>query len=100
MIPYLHITIPTFGLMVATALLVSAYILQADFDRRRARLERLPGYKEQRDEGFLIIGVAAIRGPNGGRLYHAPVNPQPVFFPPPDLLLVRLLFPWVRGFCC
>ena len=31
MIPFLHlgpITIPTFGLMVATALLVSAYVLQ------------------------------------------------------------------------
>jgi len=39
MIPFLHIgplTIPTFGLMVATGLLAAAYLLQADFDRRRA----------------------------------------------------------------
>src|SRR6202047_4955960 len=70
MIPFLHlgpITIPTFGLMVATALLVSAYVLQWDFDRRRAQLERIPGYKGagdkgQRDEGFLIIGVAGLAG--------------------------------------
>jgi hypothetical protein len=36
MIPFLHlgpITIPIFGLMVATALLVSAYVLQVDFLR-------------------------------------------------------------------
>jgi hypothetical protein len=41
MIPFLHlgpITIPTFGLMVATALLVSAYVLQADFDLRRGQI--------------------------------------------------------------
>jgi hypothetical protein len=43
MIPFLHlgpIPIPTFGLMVATALLVSAYVLQGDFDRRRAQLQK------------------------------------------------------------
>ena len=54
MIPFLHlgpVTIPTFGLMVATALLVSAYVLQADFNRRRSQLEHLPGYQGQRDEG-------------------------------------------------
>src|SRR6266852_655397 len=83
MIPFLHlgpITIPTFGLMVATALLVSAYVLQADFDRRRAQLQRLPGYQGQRDEGFLIIGVAGIAGLVGARLYNgreAPANSLP-----------------------
>src|SRR5258706_7455886 len=73
MIPFLHlgpITIPTFGLMVATALLVSAYVLQADFDRRRAQLERIPRYQAQRDEGFLVIGVAGLAGLVGARLYH------------------------------
>src|SRR6266702_2049722 len=50
--PYLHLgplNIPTFGLMVATGLLLSAYILQADFNRRRltallilARRAKLP----------------------------------------------------------
>ena len=76
MIPFLHIgpvSIPTFGLMVATALLVAAYVLQADFNRRRAQLERLPGYKGPQnkakgDEGFLIIGVAGIAGLVGARL--------------------------------
>src|ERR1700675_4054557 len=101
MIPFLHIgpiTIPTFGLMVATALLVSAYVLQADFNRRRAQLERLPGYKGQRDEGFLIIGVAGIAGLVGARLYHVLDRPNEFFADPWNLLFSRFGFAWFGGF--
>ncbi|MCU1240102.1 MAG: Prolipoprotein diacylglyceryl transferase [Candidatus Acidoferrum typicum] len=101
MIPFLHIgpiTIPTFGLMVATALLVSAYVLQADFNRRRAQLERLPGYKSQRDEGFLIIGVAGIAGLVGARLYHVLESPSEFFANPWNLLFSRFGFAWFGGF--
>jgi len=101
MIPFLHlgpITIPTFGLMVATALLVSAYVLQADFNRRRAHLERLPGYRGQRDEGFLIIGVAGIAGLIGARLYHVLESPAEFFADPWKLLLSRFGFAWFGGF--
>ena len=101
MIPFLHLgplTIPTFGLMVAIALLVSAYVLQADFDRRRAQLERLPGYKTQTDEGFLIIGVAGLMGLLGARLYHVLEDPHELFAHPADLLLSRFGFAWFGGF--
>ena len=101
MIPFLHIgpiTIPTFGLMVATALLVSAYVLQADFNRRRAQLERLPGYKSQQDEGFLIIGVAGIAGLVGARLYHVLESPGEFFADPWHLLFSRFGFAWFGGF--
>jgi phosphatidylglycerol:prolipoprotein diacylglycerol transferase len=101
MIPFLHlgpITIPTFGLMVATALLVSAYVLQADFDRRRAQLERIPGYKGQRDEGFLIIGVAGLAGLLGARLYHVLESPSEFFANPWNLLFSRYGFAWFGGF--
>jgi phosphatidylglycerol:prolipoprotein diacylglycerol transferase len=101
MIPFLHIgpiTIPTFGLMVATALLVSAYVLQADFNRRRAQLERLPGYKSQQDEGFLIIGIAGIAGLVGARLYHVLESPSEFFAHPWDLLFSRFGFAWFGGF--
>ncbi len=101
MIPFLHlgpITIPTFGLMVATALLVSAYVLQADFNRRRAQLARLHGYKEQRDEGFLIIGVAGIAGLIGARLYHVLESPGEFFADPWNLLFSRFGFAWFGGF--
>jgi prolipoprotein diacylglyceryl transferase len=101
MIPFLHIgplTIPTFGLMVAIALLVSAYVLQADFDRRRSQLEKLPGYKGQKDEGFLVIGVAGLAGLVGARLYHVLESPSEFFANPWPLLLSRFGFAWFGGF--
>jgi phosphatidylglycerol---prolipoprotein diacylglyceryl transferase len=100
-IPFLHfgpLTIPTFGLMVAIALLVSAYALQADFNRRRAQLERIPGYKSQKDEGFLIIGVAGMAGLVGARLYHVLEDPRELFAHPAELLLSRFGFAWFGGF--
>lgn len=101
MIPFLHLgplSIPTFGLMVATALLVSAYVLQADFDRRRPQLEQIPGYKGQRDEGFLIIGVAGIAGLVGARLYHVLEAPKEFFADPWPQLASRYGFAWFGGF--
>ena len=101
MIPFLHLgplTIPTFGLMVATALLVSAYVLQADFNRRRSQIEKLPDYKSQRDEGFLIIGIAGIAGLVGARLYHVLETPKEFFADPWPQLWTRYGFAWFGGF--
>ena len=101
MIPFLHLgplTIPTFGLMVATALLVSAYVLQADFDRRRTQLEARPGYRGQKDEGFLIIGIAGIAGLVGARLYHVLESPREFFADPWPQLWSRFGFAWFGGF--
>jgi prolipoprotein diacylglyceryl transferase len=101
MIPFLHLgplTIPTFGLMVATALFVSAYVLQAEFDRRRDSLEKLPGYSGKRDEGFLIIGIAGIAGLVGARLYHVLESPREFFADPWPQLFSRFGFAWFGGF--
>ncbi len=101
MIPFLHLgplTIPTFGLMVAMALLVSAYVLQADFDRRRSQLESIPGYRGQKDEGFLIIGIAGIAGLVGARLYHVLESPTEFFADPWPQLFSRFGFAWFGGF--
>lgn len=101
MIPFLHLgplTVPTFGLMVATALLVSAYVLQAEFNRRRQQLENIPNYQPQKDEGFLVIGVAGLAGLVGARLYHVLETPQELFAHPRDLLLSRYGFAWFGGF--
>jgi len=92
MIPFLHlgpITIPTFGLMVAIGLLVAAYVLQADFNRRREHLDayrpkesddegllRRLARQSHNDEGFLIIGIAGIAGLLGAKIYHALQDPQ------------------------
>jgi phosphatidylglycerol:prolipoprotein diacylglycerol transferase len=62
MIPYLHLgplQIPTFGLMVALALMAAAYILQADLDRRRIDAD-----------AFAMIAVAGLAGIAGAKLMH------------------------------
>jgi phosphatidylglycerol---prolipoprotein diacylglyceryl transferase len=90
MIPYLHLgplTLPTFGLMVATGLLVSSYILQADFRRRGIRAD-----------AFLIIGIAGLAGIVGARLYHVLESPSEFFADPWPLLVSRFGFAWFGGF--
>src|SRR5258708_23633149 len=83
MIPFLHIgplTIPTFGLMVATGLLAAAYLLQADFDRRRAQFVKSGylksgGKPSHHHEGVLIICIAGLARPAGGPPYHGLESP-------------------------
>ncbi len=105
MIPFLHLgplTIPTFGLMVATGLLVAAYVLQADFDRRREQFAK-SGYLKgngkpgHHDEGFLIIGMAGTIGLVGARLYHVLESPRELIADP-ALLISRFGFAWFGGF--
>jgi len=105
MIPFLHLgplTIPTFGLMVATGMLAAAYVLQADFDRRREQFVK-SGYLEgdgkpgHHDEGFLIIGIAGIAGLVGARLYHVLESPRELLANP-SLLISRFGFAWFGGF--
>ncbi len=90
MIPYLHIgflTIPTFGLMVATALIVSAYILQADFNRR--------GFSA---DAFGMITIAGLLGIIGAKLYHLLETPKEFFHDPFTLFFSRYGFAWFGGF--
>lgn len=90
MIPYLHIgplPLPTFGLMVATGLLVASYVLQADFRRRG-----IPS------DALLIIGIAGLAGIAGARLYHALESPAEFFADPKSFILTRFGFAWFGGF--
>lgn len=90
MIPYLHLgplTIPTFGLMVALALISSAYILQADFNRR--------GFQA---DAFMMITIAGLSGIAGAKLYHLLEEPAVFFANPLPLLFNRYGFAWFGGF--
>jgi prolipoprotein diacylglyceryl transferase len=90
MIPYLHIgpvTLPTFGLMVALALITAAYILQADFDRR--------GFKA---DAFTMITIAGLAGIFGAKLYHLLETPAEFFANPGPLFFSRYGFAWFGGF--
>jgi phosphatidylglycerol---prolipoprotein diacylglyceryl transferase len=104
MIPFLHLgplTIPTFGLMVATGLLAAAYLLQADFDRRREQFLKRGylkgGQPGHRDEGFLIIGIAGLAGLVGARFYHVLESPRELVADL-SLLISRFGFAWFGGF--
>jgi prolipoprotein diacylglyceryl transferase len=114
MIPFLHLgplTIPTFGLMVATAVLVAGYILQSDINRRGNFPVRPPKKSKKsgkssstqldpppRDEGFLIVTIAGIAGLVGARLYHVLETPREFFADPKPMLLTRYGFAWFGGF--
>lgn len=90
MIPYLHLgplTIPTFGLMVTTAVLVSGYILQADFRRRGIQADV-----------FLLIGIAGLAGLAGARLYHVFEDPRAFFADPWPQIWGQFGFAWFGGF--
>lgn len=90
MIPYLHLgplTIPTFGMMVALALIASAYILQADFDRRGMKAD-----------AFTMITIAGVLGIAGAKLYHLLESPAEFFANPVPLFFSRYGFAWFGGF--
>ncbi len=90
MIPYLHLgplLIPTFGLMVALALITAAYILQSDFDRR--------GFKA---DAFTMITAAGLAGIAGAKLYHLLESPSEFFADPIGLIFTRYGFAWFGGF--
>jgi len=101
MIPFLHLgplSIPTYGLMVATGLLVAAYLLQADINRHRAQFIKR-GYlksedkKNYGDEAFLIIGIIGIAGLVGARVYSVLENPRELIAHP-AVLISRYGFTW------
>ena len=90
MIPYIHLgplSLPTFGLMVATGLLCAAYILDADFKRRKLQAD-----------AFMIIGVAGLAGIAGARLYHVLETPSEFFADPWPYIFSRVGFAWFGGF--
>jgi len=93
--------------MVAIGLLVAAYILQADFNRRRQHLDAFrarqsgdEGFlrrfvrQSHNDEGFLIIGIAGIAGLLGAKIYHALQDPSTW----KAELFSRYGFAWFGGF--
>jgi len=85
MLPYLHLgplTLPTFGLMVALALISAAYILQADFDRRGLKAD-----------AFYMITMAGIAGIIGAKLYHLLDTPEERW-----VVFSRYGFAWFGGF--
>ena len=89
MIPFLHIgwlTIPTFGLMVALAMLVSFYVLRADLRRRGIATD-----------AELFIAIPCLAGIVGAKLYHVLESPSEFFAHPWSELFSQFGFAWFGG---
>ncbi len=89
MIPFLHVgwlTIPTFGLMVALAMLVSFYVLRADLRRRGIGAD-----------AELFIAIPCLAGIVGAKLYHVLESPFELFAHPRSELFSQFGFAWFGG---
>ncbi|MBZ5644599.1 MAG: prolipoprotein diacylglyceryl transferase [Acidobacteriia bacterium] len=74
MFPFIHlgpVTLGTYGLMVAVALISAFFILRADFARRRVSAD-----------AEAIIGITGLAGLAGSRLYHLLESPAEFFADP------------------
>jgi phosphatidylglycerol:prolipoprotein diacylglycerol transferase len=89
MIPFLHfgpITLPTFGLMVATAMLCAYFLLRADLRRRGIDAE-----------AETLVAVPSIAGMIGAKLYHVFESPREFFANPLGELFSSYGFAWFGG---
>ena len=92
-IPFLHLgplLVPTFGLMIAVAMLAAYFVLGADMRRRRmaSKISNLPE---------MFIAVPCLVGLAGAKLYHVLQTPQELFAHPAEMLLSRYGLAWFGG---
>ncbi len=90
MYPYIHIgpvTLGTYGLLVATAMLTAYFVLRADFRRR-----------EMAVDAETIIGVTGIVGLLGARVYSLLETPKEFFANPWPMLFSKMGFTWFGAF--
>ncbi len=93
MIPFLHLgplTIPTFGLMVATAMLAAYFLLRADLARRNIA-------PKDSGEAESLIAWPCLAGIVGAKLYHVLESPRELFADPRGALLSAYGFAWFGG---
>lgn len=93
MIPFLRIgpfAIPTFGLMVACAMLAAYFALRADFARRGIAAK-------DSGEAEALISFPCLAGFVGAKLYHLLESPAEFFADPMHLLFSPYGFAWFGG---
>jgi phosphatidylglycerol:prolipoprotein diacylglycerol transferase len=90
MIPFLHIgwlTIPTYGLMVALAMLAAYFVLRADLDRRGIA-PKTSSVAES------LVAIPCLVGLVGAKLYHELETPREFFADPLRQLFSQFGFAW------
>jgi phosphatidylglycerol:prolipoprotein diacylglycerol transferase len=92
-IPFLHVwrlAVPTFGLMVATAMLAAYYVLRADLARRGIAAAE-SGLAEA------LIAIPCLAGIVGAKLYHVLETPRELFANPLGEIFSQFGFAWFGG---
>jgi phosphatidylglycerol---prolipoprotein diacylglyceryl transferase len=90
MIPFIHIgpiSIGTFGLMMWAAFVVAFFVLDVDFRRRNFIADPQ-----------MVIGVSAVAGVAGAKLYHVLESPSELMAAPFSTIFSRSGFAWFGGF--
>ena len=96
MIPFLHIgslAIPTFGLMVASAMVCAYFLLRADLQRRKLAPDKLSAAAMAE----VFIAVPCLSGIVGAKLYHELQSPAEFFAHPLRQLFSQYGFAWFGG---
>lgn len=93
MIPFLQLgplQVPTFGLMVAAAILTAYFVLRSDLARRGIA---------PKDSGLaeLFIAVPSLAGIIGAKLYHVLESPRDLFADPIGQIFSRYGLAWFGG---
>ncbi len=92
-IPFLHIgsfAIPTFGLMVACAMIAAYFVLRADLVRRGIA-------SKDSGEAEALVSFPCLAGFVGAKLYHLLESPAEFFADPLHLLFSPYGFAWFGG---
>jgi phosphatidylglycerol---prolipoprotein diacylglyceryl transferase len=90
MLPFIHLgplTLGTYGLMVAAALICAFFVMRADLARRALAVD-----------AESIIGITGLAGLAGARLYHLLEDPGTFFANPLPLLFSTMGFAWFGAF--
>ncbi|HXO88001.1 MAG TPA: prolipoprotein diacylglyceryl transferase [Candidatus Acidoferrales bacterium] len=93
MVPFLHfgrLLVPTFGLMIAAAMVVAYYVLRADFARRGLA-------EKDSTTAEMFVAVPALCGIVGAKLYHVLETPRELLADPLGQLFSRYGLAWFGG---
>jgi phosphatidylglycerol---prolipoprotein diacylglyceryl transferase len=93
MAPFLHlgpVAIPTYGLMVAIAMVAAYFVLRADFARRGIADKQSPLAE-------MFIAIPCLAGIAGAKLYHELESPREFFADPIHQLFSQFGFAWFGG---
>jgi phosphatidylglycerol:prolipoprotein diacylglycerol transferase len=93
MIPFLHfgsLSVPTFGLMIAAAMVAAYYVMRADMARRGLAAK-------DTSTAEMFVAVPALCGIVGAKLYHVLETPRELLADPMGQLFSRYGLAWFGG---